>query len=106
MFLGKYLTRLRDYPREMPSQDPVVHVHDDGGFTALRRLRPRKLLQMGVLPEVITGKLVPNLLPFEGVFQPDQDFGKVYMVSPFLANGTIVEYLKRYPDVERCLLVR
>ncbi|RXW24302.1 hypothetical protein EST38_g1565 [Candolleomyces aberdarensis] len=47
----------------------------------------------------------PNLLPFEGIFQTDSDFGKVYLVSPFLANGTTVEYLKRYPNVERRLLL-
>ena len=48
----------------------------------------------------------PNLLPFEGIFQPDDDFEKVYLVSPFHANGTVVEYLTRYPSVERRLLVR
>ena len=48
----------------------------------------------------------PNLLPLEGVFQANNDFGKAYLVSPFLANGTVVEYLKRYPNVERRLLVR
>jgi serine/threonine protein kinase len=48
----------------------------------------------------------PNLLPFEGVFLPDDDLEKVYLVSPFYANGTIVEYLKKYPTVERRLLVR
>jgi serine/threonine protein kinase len=48
----------------------------------------------------------PNLLPFEGVFQPNNDFEEVYLVSPFLENGTVVEYLENHPDVERRLLVR
>jgi hypothetical protein len=47
----------------------------------------------------------PNLLPFEGVFQPDNDFRDVFLVSPFLENGTVVEYLRNYPSVERRLLV-
>ncbi|KAJ2922872.1 hypothetical protein H1R20_g14227, partial [Candolleomyces eurysporus] len=47
----------------------------------------------------------PNLLPFEGVFQPDDDFERVYLVSPYHANGTVMEYLKKYPSVERRLLL-
>ncbi|KAJ2925785.1 hypothetical protein H1R20_g11314, partial [Candolleomyces eurysporus] len=47
----------------------------------------------------------PNLLPFEGVFRPDNDFGKVYLVSPFLVNGTVVQYLKKHPNVRRLLLL-
>ena len=48
----------------------------------------------------------PNLLPFEGVFRPDNDFKEVYLVSPFLENGTVVEYLENRPNGERRLLVR
>ena len=48
----------------------------------------------------------PNILPFEGVFQLGNDFETAYLVSPFCVNGTVVEYLKRYPSVERRLLVR
>jgi serine/threonine protein kinase len=47
-----------------------------------------------------------NLLPLEGIFQSDNDLGNFFLVSPFLANGTVTEYLKNYPNVERRLLVR
>ncbi|RXW17088.1 hypothetical protein EST38_g8758 [Candolleomyces aberdarensis] len=47
----------------------------------------------------------PNLLPFKGIFQPDDNFEKAYLVSPFYANGTVVEYLKSQPSVERRLLL-
>ncbi|RXW24304.1 hypothetical protein EST38_g1569 [Candolleomyces aberdarensis] len=47
----------------------------------------------------------PNLLPFEGVFQPDDDFEEAYLVSPYHANGTVVGYLEKYPSVERRLLL-
>jgi serine/threonine protein kinase len=48
----------------------------------------------------------PNLLPFEGVFRPNNNFGEIYLVSPFLENGTVAQYLENHPDVERRLLVR
>ncbi|KAF9441592.1 kinase-like protein [Macrolepiota fuliginosa MF-IS2] len=48
----------------------------------------------------------PNLLPFYGVYHLDDSHGRICLVSPWMENGTIVEYLRAHPGVNRPLLVR
>ncbi|RXW24276.1 hypothetical protein EST38_g1558 [Candolleomyces aberdarensis] len=87
-----------------------------GREVCLKKYRLRRRSQSNAIREDLVELLIremiiwynhrhPNLLPFEGIFQPDDSFEKAYLVSPFYANGTVVEYLKRYPSVERRLLV-
>ncbi|KAG8971871.1 hypothetical protein FRC05_010538 [Tulasnella sp. 425] len=45
----------------------------------------------------------PHILEFIGTLKRD---GHLYLVSPFIANGTLVEYLFRHPDVKRVRLLR
>lgn len=45
----------------------------------------------------------PHILQFLGTLKRD---GHVYLVSPFINNGTLVEYLFRNPDVGRVRLLR
>lgn len=44
----------------------------------------------------------PRLLPFLGAWKLG---GHLYVVSPFIRNGTIVEYISKHPDVNRIRLV-
>ncbi|KIO25944.1 hypothetical protein M407DRAFT_75050, partial [Tulasnella calospora MUT 4182] len=44
----------------------------------------------------------PHILDFLGTFEGD---GHFYLVSPFIENGTLVEYLARNPDIDRVRLV-
>ncbi|KAF5349262.1 hypothetical protein D9756_009439 [Leucocoprinus leucothites] len=48
----------------------------------------------------------PNLLPFYGVYRLDDQYGRICLVSPWMENGTVVEYLHCNPNVDRLLLIR
>ncbi|KAF9448603.1 kinase-like protein [Macrolepiota fuliginosa MF-IS2] len=48
----------------------------------------------------------PNLLPFYGIYQLDDRNGRVCLVSPWMENGNISEYLKVNPDIARRPLIR
>ncbi|KAF9443254.1 kinase-like protein [Macrolepiota fuliginosa MF-IS2] len=43
----------------------------------------------------------PNLLPFCGIYQLDDGNGRICLVSPWMENGNIIEYLKENPDTAR-----
>ncbi len=47
----------------------------------------------------------PNLLSFYGIYQVEERLGCVCLVSPWMENGNINEYLETYPDVPRLPLV-
>ncbi len=47
----------------------------------------------------------PNLLPFYGIYQVDDHLGRVCLVSPWMENGNVTEYLKTHPDMPRLPLV-
>lgn len=49
----------------------------------------------------------PNVLPFYGVFDWDDGSGplRTCLVSPWMGNGNIVEYLELHPDSDRWCLV-
>lgn len=48
----------------------------------------------------------PNLLPFYGIYQVDERLGCVCLVSPWMQNGNINEYLKAHTEAPRLPLVR
>jgi serine/threonine protein kinase len=45
----------------------------------------------------------PNVLPFYGIYHWNNRFT---LVSPWMENGNIVQYLKNNPDAKRAALVR
>ncbi|TFK21392.1 kinase-like protein [Coprinopsis marcescibilis] len=55
-----------------------------------------------VSKEAITWSLCahPNLLPFYGVYPLEEsEYGEVCMVSPWMANGNLHQYMKLHPDL-------
>ncbi|KAF8996199.1 kinase-like domain-containing protein, partial [Cyathus striatus] len=48
----------------------------------------------------------PNLLPFYGVHHLGDELGRICLVSPWMDNGNINVYLKRYPDANRLYLLK
>ncbi|KAF8990025.1 hypothetical protein BDQ17DRAFT_1372489 [Cyathus striatus] len=47
----------------------------------------------------------PNLLPFYGIYQLGDTGGRICLVSPWMSNGNICQYLQRYPDTNRQHLI-
>ncbi|KXN83965.1 hypothetical protein AN958_00609 [Leucoagaricus sp. SymC.cos] len=47
----------------------------------------------------------PNLLPFYGVYHMGDHFNRVCLVSPWMENGNVKEYLDAFPDKPRFRLV-
>ncbi|KAF9450900.1 kinase-like protein [Macrolepiota fuliginosa MF-IS2] len=47
-----------------------------------------------------------NVLPFYGVFRLDEPAQRLCLVSPWMKNGNLREYLKAQPDAPRILLIR
>jgi serine/threonine protein kinase len=45
----------------------------------------------------------PNVLPFYGVYRWKD---RLSLVSPWMENGNVIEYLKKVPDADRVALVR
>ena len=50
--------------------------------------------------------LHPNILPLYGVYHLGGNKSRVCLVSPWMENGNIVQYLKQAPDTYRYPLVR
>lgn len=48
----------------------------------------------------------PNVLPFYGIYNLNDDPLRVCLISPWMENGNIVDFLKRVPDANRTWLVR
>ncbi len=48
----------------------------------------------------------PNLLPFYGIYYLDGRSGGIALVSPWMRNGNVIEYLKANPEAPRLPLVR
>ena len=48
----------------------------------------------------------PNILPFYGIYHLNDMHGRISLVSPWMENGNVIEYLKRHPFANRLLLVR
>lgn len=47
----------------------------------------------------------PNVLPFHGVYYLDDLHTRVCLISPWMKNGNIVQFLKNAPDSDHVLLV-
>lgn len=47
-----------------------------------------------------------NILPLYGVYRLKDEYSRVCLVSPWMENGNIVEFLKQSPDTDRYPLVR
>lgn len=47
-----------------------------------------------------------NILPFLGIFFPSVDVHRVALVSPWMENGGILNYLNNFPDTPRIPLLR
>ncbi|KXN91098.1 hypothetical protein AN958_02873 [Leucoagaricus sp. SymC.cos] len=48
----------------------------------------------------------PNLLPFYGIYLLEESIGCVCLVSPWMENGNITEYLRNKPEIPRRPLVQ
>lgn len=49
--------------------------------------------------------LHPNILPFLGIHRLETDVPRVCLISPWLENGNVVEFLEAFPDTDRLKLV-
>ncbi|TFK41745.1 kinase-like domain-containing protein [Crucibulum laeve] len=47
----------------------------------------------------------PNLLPFYGIYHLEDAYGRLCLVSPWMENGNVNEYLERNLNADRLLLV-
>ncbi|KAJ3551572.1 hypothetical protein NP233_g13059 [Leucocoprinus birnbaumii] len=47
----------------------------------------------------------PNILSFRGIFLSDEKIPRICIVSPWMENGDLVHYLKKYPESNRLPLV-
>jgi len=48
----------------------------------------------------------PHVLPFYGIFHVNESRSRIGFVSPWMENGTIVEFLRKNPCHDRLILVR
>ncbi|KAG5351161.1 hypothetical protein C0989_007706 [Termitomyces sp. Mn162] len=63
-------------------------------------------------PRALSREVVPwaqicheNVLPFYGIFSLNDGYGRFGIVSPYLKNGNVVDFLKRHPDADRPFLI-
>ncbi|KXN82766.1 Serine/threonine-protein kinase HT1 [Leucoagaricus sp. SymC.cos] len=98
---GYYGDILRGYIEEQSVCVKVVKIYRKGTTSS-------KYLKSFMREIVIWGQLEhPNILPFYGVYHLDNAEERICLVSPWMENGTLVDYLKSCsPEVERLLLVR
>ncbi|KIM71487.1 hypothetical protein PILCRDRAFT_82730 [Piloderma croceum F 1598] len=47
----------------------------------------------------------PNVLPFYGIYHEDDNRTRICFISPWMENGTVREYIKQYPSVDRVGLI-
>ncbi|EGO26974.1 hypothetical protein SERLADRAFT_448085 [Serpula lacrymans var. lacrymans S7.9] len=47
----------------------------------------------------------PNLIPFYGVYYLNASKTRICLISPWMQNGNVVQYLRREPDIERSYLM-
>lgn len=47
----------------------------------------------------------PNILPFYGIYRMGDMYGRLALISPWMGQGNLREYLENEPDVDRILLV-
>lgn len=55
---------------------------------------------------VLWGQLAhPNVLPFYGIYRLGDTRNRIGLVSPWLENGNVEEFLEKHPDADRRLLI-
>lgn len=47
----------------------------------------------------------PNILPFYGIYRMGDIYGRLALISPWMGEGHLRQYLRNEPDVDRILLV-
>ncbi|KAJ3572232.1 hypothetical protein NP233_g3214 [Leucocoprinus birnbaumii] len=78
----------------------VVKVYQDRDINHLIRLFTREALLWSQLDH-------PNVLPFYGIYPMKHDpLGRVCLVSPWMSNGNVMEYLRDNPEAPRLYLVQ
>ncbi|KXN85744.1 hypothetical protein AN958_10927 [Leucoagaricus sp. SymC.cos] len=72
------------------------------------RVDPKREIRKSFMREiVILGQLDHvNILPFFGVHCSDGNQDDIYLVSAWMTNGNLLDYLQENPDVDRLLLMR
>ncbi|KAJ3563661.1 hypothetical protein NP233_g8798 [Leucocoprinus birnbaumii] len=98
---GYYGDILRGYVQEQCVCVKVVKVYRKGS-------KSQKFLKSFMREIVIWGQLEhPNILPFYGVYHLDNAEQRICLVSPWMENGTLVDFLKVCPpDTNKLLLVK
>lgn len=83
--------------------------HPQLGVLALKRPRgacdpgSREYRHLEKEVSIWKGLIHPNVLQLIGIYEKD---AAVYIVSPFLRNGTVPQYLSKNPDADRASFIR
>ncbi|KAF5349268.1 hypothetical protein D9756_009384 [Leucocoprinus leucothites] len=78
----------------------VAKIYQDRDINYLIRSYAREALMWSQLEH-------SNVLPFYGIYRLKNDaFGRVCLVSPWMPNGNIVDYLRDHPEAPRILLTQ
>ncbi|KAF9441923.1 kinase-like protein [Macrolepiota fuliginosa MF-IS2] len=77
----------------------VFRIYQQGNRTRVLRGRVGEILMWAHLSHV-------NILPFYGIFCLDEAAQRLCLVSPWMKDGNLGEYLEHYPNAPRILLVR
>ncbi|KAG6827960.1 hypothetical protein H0H87_003252, partial [Tephrocybe sp. NHM501043] len=72
--------------------------HEDSNIRSFRRALSREILPWAQINH-------DNILPFYGIFQLEKGSARLGIVSPFLENGNVVEFLRRNPQANRPSLI-
>ncbi|KAG9017647.1 hypothetical protein FRB90_000384 [Tulasnella sp. 427] len=89
--------------------DVYVASHPQLGLLALKRPRgachpeSREYRHLEKEAAIWKDLVHPNVLPFVGIYEKDD---AVYMVSPFLENGTVPQYISTNPAADRARFIR
>lgn len=67
---------------------------------------PHSMVKAFSREAVVWGQLShPNLLPFYGIFNLTDTRSRICLVSPWMVNGNVNDFLRRNPDADRQQLV-
>ncbi|KAF9447205.1 hypothetical protein P691DRAFT_671944, partial [Macrolepiota fuliginosa MF-IS2] len=72
----------------------VVRLHQKADVDSALKAYTREMILWG-------GMRHPNIMPFYGTFYLDEECKKLCLLSPWMNNGNVVDYLKKNPDVDR-----
>ncbi|KXN82330.1 hypothetical protein AN958_02678 [Leucoagaricus sp. SymC.cos] len=64
-----------------------------------QRSDAKEMLKIYAKEAILWGALHhPNILPFYGIYYRDKERKQICLVSPWLPNGNLIDYLKKYPS--------